>query len=673
MGGGGYGLQNSTPIIRPMPGPSFQAPHVATSSRLPSLLGGGANGDDMRGKLTGDCCLTIALDFDGYQVATWDEKAAECTFQDLHQTKTSSTATLDVILRDVISSSKAASSGEASIPTTETKKIKKSKNAVPSLALGEGGITVVVGNDSTQKALREIVLASAASGFKIKNIFRRGIATITGLLSRQVLQKELNNDKDKGAKSDIAASNPIDSSITVFFISSRKMSNGTVELDASLVVCEGADRAKNKLGYERLSTLAVASKTLTSSPSAAMDNLHSLFDGLLTSASIDATCVDAIVCDGNDLQLPVTKLVLGGNDRKVPILSAGEHDAVRGGCLLSAAELESSKNYLQHNDKWVLAFLLPVADGFMSRQVGIQTTNAAGEKQVECVFTSGRLWKADIGPLKPGALKKQSSSISKTFVNVLDKRRGGLLSLSWLGGKTKAVTGNNASDTHIVTSDFCLTLVERTSSDTNWVPIGGKDIRPLHKEGVEVVGSTLHLHVDPATGLVTYTDTKGKTLEEVNNDFWWWVQFFLAVLGVVALLSSFFLFGHYQEWSLTRQHTAWLIGFYKKHAPDKLNDKEYVARTIKVGNYPFSNLSSSSLSINLFIHFFSALFVFLCSHIACRNTTERCSYYGGDFSEPTQRTIPRLHRSSKMVICNVILTVLRSMITVTFDVKICLF
>ena len=565
-----------------MPGPSFQAPHVATSSRLPSLLGGGANSDDMRGKLTGDCCLTIALDFDGYQVATWDEKAAECTFQDLNQSKTSSTATLDVILRDVISSSKAASTGEPSIPTAaETKKTKKSKNAVPSLALGEGGITVVVANDLTQKALRQIVLESAASGFKIKNVFRRGIATITGLLSRQVLQKELNKDKDKGSKSDAAAAAVAESAITVFFISSRKMSNGSVELDASLVVCEGADRAKNKLGYERLCTLAVASKMLTSSPSAAMEDLHSLFDGLLTRASVNATCVDAIVCDGNDLQLPVTKLALGGNDRKVPILSAGEHDAVRGGCLLSAAELESSKNYLQQNDKWVLAFLLPVADGFMSRQVGIQTTTEAGEKQVECIFSSGRLWKADVGPLKPGALKKQSSSVTKAFVHILDKRRGGLRSLSWLWGKTKTVAGG-ASDTHAVTSDFCLTLVERASSDSDWTPIGGKDIRPLHKDGVEVVGSTLQLHVDPSTGLVTYTDTKGKTLEEVNSDFWWWVQIFLALLGVVALLSSFFLFGHYQEWSLTRQHTAWLVGFYKKHAPDKLNDKEYVARTIKV-------------------------------------------------------------------------------------------
>ena len=598
-----------------MPGPSFQAPHVATSSRLPSLLGGGSNTDDMRGKLTGDCCLTIALDFDGYQVATWDEKAAECTFQDLHQSKTSSTTTLDVILRDVISSSKAASTDEASISSAETKKTKKSKNAVPSLALGEGGITVVVANDLTQKALRQIVLESAASGFKIKNVFRRGIATITGLLSRQVLQKELNKDKDKGSKCDTAA-NPTGDTMTVFFISSRKMSNGSVELDTSLVVCEGADRAKNKLGYERLSTLAVASKTLTSSPSAAMDDLHSLFDDLLRRASVDATCVDAIVCDGNDLQLPVTKLVLGGNDRKVPILSAGEHDAVRGGCLLSAAELESSKNYLQQNDKWVLAFLLPVADGFMSRQVGIQTTTDAGEKQVECVFSSGRLWKADVGPLKPGALKKQSSSITKTFVHVLDKRRGGLLSLSWLWGKAKAVAGG-ASDVHVVTSDFCLTLVERASSDSDWTPIGGKDIRPLHKDGVEVVGSTLQLHIDPATGLVTYTDTKGKTLAEVNSDFWWWVQFFLAVLGILALLSSFFLFGHYQEWSLTRQHTAWLVGFYKKHAPDKLNDKEYVARTIKVKTtvamlaFYQSTTDDANFSFAFIFMFFIALLLLL--------------------------------------------------------------
>ena len=548
--------------LRAMPGPQFQGPAAqgASVARLPSALGGGGNAtDDMRGELTGDSCLTVSLDSDGYHVATWDEKAAECVVHDKVSSK-GSTADVAQILRDVVSSN--TSVPAAVVPAAETDTKKKKKKAKEAMALGEGGVTIVVANAATQKALRQVVIAVHAAGFKVKNIFRRGIATVTGMLSRQALsQKEM-------SKATAASADPV-----VFYVSSVKRSDGGATIDASLVVCEGGERAKSKLGFERMCTVAVGSKTLASSPSAEVDEVKALFDALVSQANVEVSNISAIVCDGNDLQLPVTKLL--PSDKNVPILSAGQFDAVSGGCMLSAAELGSSKNYLHQADgNWVLAFLLPVADGYLADDVGMQTVSLKGDKVVEPMFSPRRLWKSDIGPLKPGVLKQVSSTVIKKYAHA--ERKRGVLSRLWSRG---ADGGAQA-----VPPDFCITLVERPcggSGSDDWVPIGGKDVRPLQRDGVEVVGSTLQIQVDPATGLVAYTDSKGKTLAEVNSDFWWWVQVVASILALVLLVASYFLYGHFYEWYLTRQHTAWLVSFYQKHAPEKLKDPEYVSRTIK--------------------------------------------------------------------------------------------
>lgn len=45
------------------------------------------------------------------------------------------------------------------------------------------------------------------------------------------------------------------------------------------------------------------------------------------------------------------------DNNSVPIFCALKEDAVRGGCLLSAAELDSSKEYLQQPDgAWIVVF-----------------------------------------------------------------------------------------------------------------------------------------------------------------------------------------------------------------------------------------------------------------------------------------------------------------------------
>ena len=47
-----------------------------------------------------------------------------------------------------------------------------------------------------------------------------------------------------------------------------------------------------------------------------------------------------------------------GVDRKVKVVESLKTDAVMGGCLLSAAELDSSKNYIQIDDQWQIAYMV---------------------------------------------------------------------------------------------------------------------------------------------------------------------------------------------------------------------------------------------------------------------------------------------------------------------------
>ena len=49
-----------------------------------------------------------------------------------------------------------------------------------------------------------------------------------------------------------------------------------------------------------------------------------------------------------------------GVDRKVKVVESLKTDAVTGGCLLSAAELDSSKTYIQIDDQWQIAYMVRI-------------------------------------------------------------------------------------------------------------------------------------------------------------------------------------------------------------------------------------------------------------------------------------------------------------------------
>jgi len=69
--------------------------------------------------------------------------------------------------------------------------------------------------------------------------------------------------------------------------------------------------------------------------------------------------IDAVVLDGlllvSALSHESIRTALG-IDPIVKVVESRVADAVTGGCLLSAAELDSSKNYIQVADQWQIAY-----------------------------------------------------------------------------------------------------------------------------------------------------------------------------------------------------------------------------------------------------------------------------------------------------------------------------
>jgi hypothetical protein len=87
-----------------------------------------------------------------------------------------------------------------------------------------------------------------------------------------------------------------------------------------------------------------------------------------------------------------------------------ELDVSTGGCLLAAAELESSKLYVPSKDKegeWTILYCLPVGEEVVSTSIKLKDQLHDNSKIDELVYLhpNSRLWKADMGPVRQGVHK----------------------------------------------------------------------------------------------------------------------------------------------------------------------------------------------------------------------------------------------------------------------------
>lgn len=277
-GTGGYmPMQTAMPQMR---APDFNSSNAQSNPiyKISSSASASENAQDLRGDLNGDDCLTLDID-DIISSAIWQERECKCNILPFPDVKHSakdleSTASNGDIAQYVTECVKkleqmAISASQGNDTTDTVKKRPSTKNKKKkevSFGCGKGGITLVLGSSVSQSDLRSASASVTTAGFNVKNIFGRGIAAVTGVLARSAKYLGPHNNilKELDMKSS-ESTNP-EEDVVIFYIHVNKAKSGTSDasssigfsVDAALISLERGKGIKNNIGFQRLSTLAVA-------------------------------------------------------------------------------------------------------------------------------------------------------------------------------------------------------------------------------------------------------------------------------------------------------------------------------------------------------------------------------------------------------------------------------
>eukprot|EP01032_Pedospumella_encystans_P018831 gene18831-21426_t len=501
-----------------------------------------------------------------------------------------------------------------------SKKGRKGKQAAATLVCP-------VGFNQIQRAA--LVAAADQAEIAIKNVFNRAVAVVAGGLYAASRVKE--SDTILGALRE-KKQDPTVLYLNVYNLAGGDSTGAKTFYEAALVRCEGGEGAQkvgSRLGFERLNTLATRGGVLPVAPDGTVaDHLKTVVTALLASKELNSSNVSAVIFDGllarGQKQGQKQGQTQGGRLKEVSVEALGltptvyAHranvvDAAQGACILSAAELESSKQYLQMYDgAWKIAYLLPVADGVLEgRAVAVrvqwdqaqadaqaaldnaQEGAADGGKQqapagAAAVFeVDARIWKEDAGPIPPRSVDQQH--LAKTYyqqdfkwkasVKVDDGARTVTAAVGWPRVQVLQRCAKGADWQVLKTLTPLLTVAATEDQFGGKENSGGKQ-KQKADPGEPVESCGLSVRLDPATGGVCATQIKGKTISAARSEFWGRLQLAFVLVLPFALIALWYYSGFITKWYVTRQHTAWLLDFYQKNAPEKLKDPQYVARTI---------------------------------------------------------------------------------------------
>jgi hypothetical protein len=392
--------------------------------------------------------------------------------------------------------------------------------------------------------------AASSAGMSTRNVFGNGVATVIGSLYRLSAAKTASAPVTKLLQS------LRESETTVLAVSVGKQL-----VDVSVVVCEGpvkSNTAANRLGFHRISTLATSGSFLTGDESAAEVLAAVVLHLEAVLGRVSAASISAVVQCGQTGV--IGKALDKASVSTGVIVEALVDDAVLGGCLLSAAELDSSKEYIQTEDgSWAISYILPIADSILNYSLGLYVESTESDEKksysdgdVEVIFDGQlRLSKADVGPLLAGRtlLPKEYSRHFK-----------------WGSLYSRGPRDYKAGYPRV-------TLVEKMAGKWHRVD----RFKPL--EG-PVTEATFIVKLNAAEGGVSVIEKCGASVESMRGRQWGWIKTILGILSIFALVGGAFLTQYLSKRSEVMSHEQWLREFYVIHAPDKMNDAEYIRRTI---------------------------------------------------------------------------------------------
>jgi hypothetical protein len=234
---------------------------------------------------------------------------------------------------------------------------KKKKKKLKKLGLG---VTIVLpcSKSIDQQDLFRVVLSTRDAGLNLKNIFNRGIAGVAGVLKKY---SDDNNKKDFLTSLNMNESN--NSSIVLFIhqISKNKDGNNNIMIvEGALLQCEDLTE-RNNFGFQRISTIALAKEM-------ELSNLIKYFNTIVASNKYSA----AVISGGLERSVIIENYV---SLKTSSIYNCTDNDIMSGGCCLSAAELDSSKQYIcDTSGSTNLFYLMPIGV-YLSNYLTIQISN----------------------------------------------------------------------------------------------------------------------------------------------------------------------------------------------------------------------------------------------------------------------------------------------------------
>eukprot|EP01038_Epipyxis_sp_PR26KG_P009324 gene9324-12562_t len=497
--------------------------------------------------------------------------------------------------------------------STKTKKKKAPKKQ---------SLTLVTPCGFDQAQLSTLSDAILSSDVIVKNYFNRAVSTLAGRLFREQIKQNVKASKQTSSNlsslMDQLETEPVVLYINIIHINDISsppfINNSHIWglFDCALVRCEGHKEAKslgNLLGYERFSTLASKYGIMTMPVGQTKEVIMSTPDviGLLKTITSDLFQLASLQQDAKNIEISAV-IVDGwliGNKSLLTSLSSivstskgifepKPEDAAVGASLLSAAELDSSKQYLQlETGEWKIAYQLPIADNIINNDFAIQVIANEKEK-VEIMskpldsfpsFASGsRVWKSQAGPFNVNHTMNPSSLVHKSefkYGSLYNPFRSNAPSTTypmirimqkssiheWKTESTSIISDEN----HMISKNNLWNEVKVVYPMSNYAKP-----TPLVVESCQCV-----IQADPHTGQILVTETKGISTNEKRQIHLRYLQLILLLLLPFFAIAGYYLLGYCMEQYETYQHMNWLKDFYAKNAPEKLSDPTYVARTIK--------------------------------------------------------------------------------------------
>jgi len=594
----GYGAAGGAGgVLHYQPAPQqFRAPGGDQAGAAGPSLGqpGGGRGvaasglGDSRGALTGDRCITLAWNHGSQclDVAVWDEERSECEqvpsqsalvsvtaagaakLASLPPTKTSLDAlpegvatvngsdgaeivvraldeystgaqkttahgcTIDpalllshAVLKSVEVGAATAEAGAQQQQQQQGKKKKSKSKAVN--PLGRGITVVLPCSYSYEQSFRVAKLLQGA-GLTVKNIFNSGIAAVAFQLVMTRISLDLANK---------------DEALLVAYVSLDKAAG---RAESCLVRCElrslpGQSKSGSK-EVSRLSCLAVGQGN---------DVASALADLGAASSSGE---IRVIVCGGADATAAAAETK--GRKGVEEVIKASAGDAVKGGCFLSAAELDSSKQYLQQGDgTWTVMYQLPVGDGLLVADVALRVQQSEKDPgTTEEVFSAGtKLVKRDVGATSAKLALEPAPAVVKRDFKCKGPDDAGL----W-PKVTVLCRAARSSSSEWRECDVVLPLAAQGSGSG----------------GVET--SVLVLALDPATGLARPAVQRGRLLSTLRQTRQFWFKTILYILGTVLVAAGIKGALVWSEHRDVQNKVDWLSEFYREHAPEKLENMTHI-------------------------------------------------------------------------------------------------